>query len=98
MLTKQSIKNQLQATKPQIMRFGISKIGLFGSFVKEEAKPDSDIDILIDFAEGQETFDNFINACYFLDDLFKDIKVDVVTVNGLSPYIGPYILKEVEYV
>jgi len=98
MLTKQSIKNQLQATKPLITRFGISKIGLFGSFVKDEAKPDSDIDILIDFKEGQETFDNFINTCYFLEDLFKDTKVDVVTVNGLSPYIGPYILKEVEYV
>lgn len=97
-LTKKSIKNQLQTKKMDMARFGISKIGLFGSFVKGEAKPDSDVDILIDFVEGQETFDNFMNACLFLEDLFKDRKVEVVTVNGLSPFIGPYILKEVEYV
>lgn len=98
MLTKQSVKNQLQAIKVDMARFGISKIGLFGSFVKGVAKPDSDVDILIDFADGQETFDNFMGACFFLEDLFKERKVDVVTVNGLSPFIGPYILKEVEYV
>jgi hypothetical protein len=56
------------------------------------------IDILIDFEEGKETFDNFMAVCTFLDALFEEHKVEVVTAKGLSPYIGPHILNSVEYV
>jgi len=58
----------------------------------------SDIDILVDFASTEETFDNFMNLYSYLEDLFADKKVEVLTVNGLSPYIGRHILKEVNYV
>ena len=47
---------------------------------------------------GETIFKNFMNFCFMMDDLFSKIKVEVVTKNGLSPFIGPYILKEVEYV
>ncbi len=77
---------------------GINKIGLFGSFTRQEQKKGSDIDILIDFQQDKETFDNFMAVCDLLDNIFKGYKVEVVTIGGLSPYIGPHILKEVEYV
>ena len=73
-------------------------MGLFGSTVRGENTRNSDIDILIDFNAGQETYLNFIGACNILQDAFGKIKLDVVTKKGLSPYIGETILKEVEYV
>lgn len=80
------------------MTVGVSQLGLFGSTVRGENTPKSDIDILIDFNVGQETYVNFIGACNILQDAFGKIKLDVVTRKGLSPYIGETILKEVEYV
>ena len=58
----------------------------------------SDIDILIDFIPEMENFDNYMAACDILEQLFKNERVEIVTKNGLSPYIGPKILKEVHYV
>lgn len=77
---------------------GIDHIGLFGSYAREEQKEDSDIDIFISFKEGHETFNNFMDLSYLLEEIFEGVKVEIVTKNGLSPYIGPKILKEVEYV
>ena len=81
-----------------LMTVGVSQLGLFGSTVRGENTRNSDIDILIDFNAGQETYLNFIGACNILQDAFGKIKLDIVTKKGLSPYIGETILKEVEYV
>ena len=98
MLSKESIKDGISSNSQLIRQYGISKIGLFGSYSKQEQKEESDIDILVDFQEDKETFDNFMAICDLLDNIFKGYKVEVVTIGGLSPYIGPHILKEVEYV
>jgi predicted nucleotidyltransferase len=98
MTSKNNILSLINAHKPQLMSFGINRIGLFGSYVRDEQKPQSDIDILVDFESEKETFDNFMNLYNYLEELFTDEKIEVVTVNGLSPYIGQYILKEVNYV
>jgi predicted nucleotidyltransferase len=84
--------------KPQLALFGVNNIGLFGSYVRHEQQLHGDIDILVDFVPEKETFDNFMDLCNYLEKLFVNEKVEVVTVNGLSPYIGKYILKEVNYV
>ena len=80
------------------MAVGVSQLGLFGSTVRGENTRKSDIDILIDFNAGQETYLNFIDACNILQSAFGRIRLDIVTKKGLSPYIGDTILKEVEYV
>lgn len=98
MLSKKQIKDEISSNSLAIRQHGISKIGLFGSFTRQEQKKGSDIDILIDFQQDKETFDNFMAICDLLDEIFKGYKVEVVTTGGLSPYIGPHILKEVEYV
>ena len=72
--------------------FGVRRIGIFGSFARGEQKETSDVDILVEFEKP--TFDNFMNLAFFLEDLFQR-KVDLVTSNSLSPYIGPYVKKEV---
>lgn len=98
MITKKQIVERILSNSILIRQYGISRIGLFGSYARQQQKEDSDIDILIDFEGGKETFDNFMAICNLLEQLFSDHKVEVVTTGGLSPYIGPYILKNVEYV
>ncbi len=97
-MKKSSVIKRLNLLKKQLSLVGVSQLGLFGSTVRGENKPNSDIDILLDFNAGQETYVNFMIACQILEDNFKRNKLDVVTRKGLSPYIGETILQEVEYV
>lgn len=95
---KAEILSKLKHSKTELNKFGVTRIGLFGSVVKNQSNSESDVDILIDFRYDLETFENYMNACNYLEEILKGCKLDIVTENGLSPYIGPYILKEVEYV
>ena len=98
MKTKDFILNTIRTHKTELFKFGVLNIGLFGSYVREEQSSQSDIDILIDFAPEKENFDNYMAVYDYFERLFKNEKVEIVTKNGLSPYIGPKILKEVMYV
>lgn len=95
--TKTEIIARLTSNQDRIKQFGVKKLGLFGSFARNQVDTDSDIDLLIDFHPGQKTFDNFIELAFYLQDLLGR-KVDLVTPASLSKYIGPHILREVEYV
>ena len=97
MLTKDYILKTLKEHKPELLKFGIRYVGLFGSYSREEPSGNSDIDILIDFEPGKDNFDNFMAVYDFLEKLFKNQKIEVVTKNGLSPYTGSEILNEVIY-
>ena len=97
-MRKITVLRRLSTIKNQLGTVGVTQVGLFGSTVRSENTSASDIDILLDFGQGQETFVNFLNACQILEDNFKHNKLDVVTRKGLSPYISQTILNEVEYV
>jgi predicted nucleotidyltransferase len=96
-LSKNDIISLLRQSKENLIFLGVKSIGLFGSFVRGEASLKSDIDFLVEFEPDKRTFDNFIDTCFFLEELFRR-KVEVITKDSMSPYIGPYILKEIEYV
>jgi uncharacterized protein len=98
MLTKQDIFKTIQDNKEIIKSFGVTEIGLFGSYVRNEQTETSDIDFLVDYNLEGINLINYMQFCFLLDELFINKKVEVVTKNGLSKYIGPYILKEVENV
>lgn len=98
MLNKDYILRTIRIHKPELRKLGIQDIGLFGSYVRNEQSEKSDIDILIDFTPDKETFDNYMAVYDFIEDLFENEKIEIVTKNGLSPYIGPMILSEVLYV
>lgn len=98
MLTKQKIKNQLQQYLDHIADCGVKEIGLFGSYVREEQHEKSYIDFLISFEENKESFDNLMKVYDLLESIFKNKKIEIVTTNGLSPFLGSNILEEVEYV
>jgi len=94
--TKQDILNALHQNASRLRAFGVKRIGLFGSFVRGEQSPESDIDLLVEFEPDKKTFDAFMGLSFFLDDLLLH-RVELVTIESLSPYIGPHILDEVEY-
>jgi len=95
--TRQQIFSQIQDHRAQLKALGIKRLGLFGSFVRDDARLDSDVDILVEFEPGHKTFDNFMHLAFLLEDLLGR-RVEVVTPESLSPYLRPYILKEVDYV
>jgi len=93
--TKRDVISAIQENRDKIKAFGVKKLGLFGSFVREQQRPDSDIDLLVEFQPEQKTFDNFIQLSFFLEDMLKQ-PVELVTTESLSPYLGPHIIEEVE--
>lgn len=73
-------------------RFSVKRIGLFGSFARGDETDTSDVDIMVVFEKP--TFDNFMRLTFYLEDLFNR-RVELVTPDSLSPYIAPYVKKEV---
>lgn len=87
----------LHEHRTELNRYGVVSIGLFGSYVRNEQNKNSDIDLLLDFDPSSENFDNYMHVCALLEQVFIGDKIEIVTKNGLSPYIGPSILNEVIY-
>lgn len=98
MTTRENILTVLRNHKSQISKFGVSSIGLFGSYVRNEQSAKSDIDLLVDFEPEKENFDNYMAVYDIFESLFQNEKIEIVTKNGLSKYIGPKILNDVMYV
>ncbi len=79
-----------------VERFGVKKVGVFGSFTKGEERIDSDVDILVEFKEGQKTFGNYMELKFYLEGLFGR-KVDLVIETAIKPRLREQILKEAVY-
>jgi len=92
-MTKEKIKKIIRENKEILQKYKVKSISIFGSYVRNEQKEDSDIDLLVEFEE--DTYRNFINLIFSLENLFKK-EVTVVSKEDLSPYIQPYVLKEAE--
>jgi hypothetical protein len=84
----------LKKHKDLLKKYKVKRIGLFGSYVRGEQKKRSDIDFLVEFEEPN--FDNFMDLAFSLEDLFRK-KVELITNGNLSPYIQPYVEKEVRW-
>ena len=94
-LTKKQVVEQLEAAREQIQALGVRRLALFGSVVRGEARPDSDVDLLVQFNPERKTLHSFMTLCFLLEDLLQR-RVELVTTESLSPYIGPHILREAE--
>lgn len=75
-------------------RFTVLRIGVFGSIVRDEAGPESDVDILVELAEP--TFDNYMDLKFMLEDLLQR-PVDLVMADTLKARLKPIIEREVVY-
>ncbi len=98
MKTLEEIKSILKKHSRELKeKFGIKELGIFGSYVREEQRESSDVDILVEFKEGYKTFDNYMDLKFYLEELLN-VKVDLISKTALKPRVKPYILKEVVYV
>lgn len=93
---KEQIFQRMADNRAALAEFGVRRFGLFGSFVHRSQSASSDVDILVEFKPDRKSFDNFMELAYLLEDILGR-KVDLVTRESLSPYIGTKILAEVEY-
>ncbi len=95
--TKADVLAVLLEHEGEIRSFGARRIGVFGSFARQEAAADSDVDLLVEFEPGRKSFDNFMSLSFLLEELLGR-RVELITPESLSPHIGPRLLEEVEYV
>jgi predicted nucleotidyltransferase len=95
MFTRENILEQLNHKAEELKQnFTVRSIGLFGSLVRNEAGSESDVDILVDFAEP--TFDHYMDLKFYLERLFGR-QVDLVIADNVKPRLKPLIDKEVIY-
>ncbi|MDD5154509.1 MAG: nucleotidyltransferase family protein [Thermodesulfobacteriota bacterium] len=94
---KKEIIRIIRNRKPELeSHYGVQRLGLFGSYVREKQSKRSDIDILVTFNRDIDLFD-FLDLREYLESQLN-IKVDLVMESALKPAIGKRILSEVEYV
>lgn len=75
---------------------GVKLLAIFGSVAGDEARPDSDVDILVEF-EGSVTFDRYMDVKFYLEDLLET-RVDLVSQRSLKPLIRSTVEQEAIYV
>lgn len=93
----EEFKKLLQEHKDELeSEYGVTEIGVFGSYSKRKETNTSDLDVLIDFKKAVDLL-TFIHLKNYLSDLLK-INVDLVMKKALKPKIGKRILKEVVYI
>ncbi len=95
--SKDAVIQVIRENGSRIRALGVRRLGLFGSFVRGEQHHESDVDLLVEFDPDQKNFDHFMGLSFLLEDLLRR-RVELVTTEALSPYLGPSILQEVEYV
>lgn len=93
--SKNELLQALRANGASIRAFGVTRLGLFGSFARDTAGPSSDVDLLVEFAPGQKTLHNLVGLSRHLEELLGR-KVELLTPASLNPFIGKHIAQEVE--
>src|SRR5450759_2349941 len=86
---REEVLKTVQARVPELSRFGVRSLSLFGSVARDEASEASDVDFLVDF-EGQATFKRYMDLKFFLEDLLG-MHVDLVTNAALRPRVRPNV-------
>ena len=96
-MNRSNVLRLLAQNKPALAaRFGVLRLALFGSTVRDAARPDSDIDILVYF-DGPATSERYFGVQFFLEDLLGR-PIDLVTDMALRPELRPYIELEAVHV
>jgi hypothetical protein len=94
-MTKADVVQRVRQIEPALRALGVTRLSLFGSFARGNHGPESDVDLIVDFAPGSKTFDHF-NAVFDLLEERLERRVELVTRQSLSPYIGPHVLTTAE--
>ena len=97
MITRDEILHFLRSHKNQLReRYGVTRIGLFGSYARNEAKIDSDIDLAVEI-QSPNKYRSFFGFKRHLEKSFNH-KVDLGIESTLKPIVKQHILKKIIYV
>jgi predicted nucleotidyltransferase len=93
-VTKENILNAIDQHKDELRKFGVKRLGIFGSCVRNEADQASDVDVLVELKDV--SLSTYVKVKHFLESLFGR-KVDLVLSSSLKPNLKNRVLKEVVY-
>ncbi|KPC98075.1 Nucleotidyltransferase domain protein [Geobacillus sp. BCO2] len=97
LLSQQDILNEMsKCLDLWKKKYGVKRIGLFGSYSRGEQRESSDIDVLVEFMDNAVTFDHYMELKLSLEDHFQK-PVDLVIVDDIKPGLKPTILRSVKY-
>lgn len=94
-LNRAETVQRIAACDREIRALGVSRLALFGSVLRAQTRADSDVDVLVQFAPGAKTYDRFLALSELLERCLSR-RVELITTEALSPFIGPRILAEAE--
>ena len=94
-LTREQAVERLAVSEQEIRALGVERLALFGSVARGEARSDSDVDLLVQFSPGTKTYGHFLALSELLERRLGR-RVELVTVEALSPFLGPRILAEAQ--
>ncbi|RLA75358.1 MAG: nucleotidyltransferase [Epsilonproteobacteria bacterium] len=101
MNTRRELIQKLRENKGKLREFGVKRIGIFGSFARDEAREDSDVDVVVELEKGRGTFSNVARLIEFLENLLGR-EIDLLTPDSIDTirlrYVRERIKKEVIYV
>ena len=90
------VRQRILDNRQKIRQYGVNRIGFLGSVVRGQERKDSDVDLLVFFDKEKLSFRSYMDLNFYLEDLLH-AKVDLLTPEQISPYIMPYIQKEIQY-
>jgi uncharacterized protein len=90
---RQEVLERLSACAGDIRALGVARLALFGSVLRGQMHVGSDVDLLVQFAPGMKSYDRFLALSELLEARLGRC-VELVTIDALSPFIGPRILTE----
>lgn len=92
-MNRQETLQVLARVKPELARrYGVVRLALFGSMARNEARPDSDVDVVVSF-DGPATSERYFGVQFYLEDALG-CAVDLVTEKALRRELRPYIEQE----
>jgi predicted nucleotidyltransferase len=95
-MSRRTIISSIRARRAELTRLGVKSLSLFGSVARGEERPDSDVDILVEF-DGRATFDRFMETKFYLEEILN-CKVDLVMPQAIKPRMKPYIMQDLIHV
>jgi len=95
-MTKRAILEFLRTHKDEMHeKFGLVRIGLFGSYVRGEQKEESDIDLVVEIESGNK-FRSFFGLKAYLEERLQK-EIDLGIESSIKPVVRKYIQEEIEY-
>jgi predicted nucleotidyltransferase len=95
-MRRNDVLHILHTHKAGLEQFGVASLAVFGSVARDEAGPESDVDILVEFTDVA-TFDRYMGLKIYLEDLLG-VPIDLATTRALKPRIRLVIEREAIYV